>query len=72
MFAFFWWLDNALLVSSRVRNHAPGYGLGAGAAGIICIHVILLPTLNQGNGFLKFINTIMGPTLVGLAFGTME
>jgi hypothetical protein len=70
--AFFWWMTNASLVSVAVRNYALAYGLGAGIAGIVFVHVLLVPRPNEGMGFLMAVNTILGPVLTGLAFGTMK
>ena len=41
-------------------------------AGIVFVHVVLVPRLKEGDGFLMAINSILGPSLAGLAFGTME
>lgn len=65
-------MTNASLVSGAVRNYALAYGLGAGIAGIVFVHIVLVPRLDEGNGFLMAINSILGPILTGLAFGTME
>jgi hypothetical protein len=72
MNAFFWWMTNASLVSSTVRNYALAYSLGAGIAGIVFVHVALVPRLSEGDGFLMAINSILFSVLAGLVFGTLE
>ena len=70
--AFFWWMTNASLVSVAVRNYTQAYGLGGGIAGIVFVHVLLVPRLNEGKVFLMAVNTILEPVLTGLAFDTMK
>jgi hypothetical protein len=72
MNAFFWWVTNALLVSGVVRNYVLAHDLGAGIAGIVFVHAVLVPRLNEGCIFLKAANSVLGPVLARLTFDTGE
>ncbi|RFU27975.1 hypothetical protein B7463_g8357, partial [Scytalidium lignicola] len=72
MHAFFIWMTTLALVSDSVRNYALAYGVGAGISGIVFVHVVLVPRLEEGDGFLMIINSVLGPVLAGLTFGTIE
>jgi hypothetical protein len=63
-------MANAFLVSGVVRNYVLAHDLGAGIAGIVFVHVVLVPRLNEGCEFLKAANSVLGPVLAGMAFGT--
>jgi hypothetical protein len=65
-------MTNAFLVSGVVRNYVLAHDLGAGIAGIVFVHVVLVPRLTEGCEFLKAANSVLGPVLVGMAFGTTE
>lgn len=74
--AFLWWATSASEISVSVRNHALGYGFGAGIIGLVLLHIFfmktLMKTLMKGNGWLIGVNTVLGVTLTGLALGTIE
>jgi len=61
MYAFFWWMTNASLISGSVRNCALLYGVGAGTGGVLFIHLVLVPRWSEGEGFLMAVNSILGP-----------
>lgn len=65
-------MTNASLVSGIIRHYILAHGLGAGIAGILFVYVVSVPRLKEGYGFLKAVNSVLGPALAGLAFGIME
>lgn len=68
---FVQWIENALLISVVLRNHALAYGIGAVVVGLIFIHAFFMHRMKENDEWLLAINTIMGLALAGLAFGTM-
>lgn len=69
---FFTWITALSHVSVTVRNYAMAYGIGAGIMAIVCVHVVLVPRLQEGEGFLMIINSIAASVLAGLTFGTIN
>jgi len=70
--AFFWWLASVSEVSVTVRNYALGCGAGAGLVGLVLVHILFIKQFVEDGGLMMAVNTILGLTLTGLAFGTME
>jgi hypothetical protein len=70
--AFLWWMTSASEVSISMKNYALGYGIGAGIVGLILVHILFIRRFVEGGGLMMAVNTILGLTLTGLAFGTME
>ena len=59
-------------VSVTVRNYALGCGAGAGLVGLVLVHILFIKQFVEDGGLVMAVNTILGLTLTGLAFGTME
>ncbi|KUJ09139.1 uncharacterized protein LY89DRAFT_741434 [Mollisia scopiformis] len=69
--AFLWWMTSVSEISVSVRNYALGCGIGAGIVGLVLVHILFIKKLVKSGGLLMAINTILGLTLMGLAFGTI-
>lgn len=70
--AFFWWMTSVSEVSVSGRNYALGCGIGAGIVGLVFVHVLFMNRFVEGGGLMMAVNTILGLSLTGLAFGTVE
>ncbi|OBT77082.1 hypothetical protein VF21_02891 [Pseudogymnoascus sp. 05NY08] len=70
--AFLWWMTSASEVSVSMRNYALRCGIGAGIVGLVLVHILFMKRFVEDGGLMTAVNTILGLTLTGLVFGTME
>jgi hypothetical protein len=66
------WLGYVSHISSTVRNYALVYGLGGGIAGLVFVHIVLVPRLRgRDSDTLVAVNSILVLFVTGLAYGTI-